>query len=481
MIAPITTNLGYQVVPLGLLYLASYLEREGHKVKFTDALIEGINTVRKLDDRFMQIGLTKKELSNTIKCFKPDLVGISCTFTAFKEASFNVAEIVKEIDRNIPVVFGGAHTSASPLEVVKNKHVDLAIFGEGEQTIAEIADRIEKGKRLDNIKGSAIKGKLNPPRELFKDLDTIPFPARHLAPMKKYFASQKTTYPYCLRYPILTMVTSRGCPGKCIFCSVHTIWGRTWRGRSPSNVVDEIEEGIEKYGIRELNITDDNVSLNRKRLIEICDEIKKRGLDITWQTPNGIAIWNLDREVLKKMRNTGYYRAKFGLETGSKKMQDYIGKRVDFDKARQVIRDCNRLGIFTASSFIIGFPNETREDILKTIEFAKSTHLDFARFLIAQPYAGTALFDEFVERGLIDENAQQSSAYYSTYNTEHLSAKELNELREKAHKEFALSRFKIYLNPYTFFTELLPKILYFESSSGMVLRVLRVVSGKRNK
>ncbi len=448
--------------PLGLAYLAAYLEKHKKPVKIVDAVAEGFKHREPVKKDFVRIGLTEKQLRSRLKKYKPDVVGIACMFTAFKDDSFRVAKIVKDEMPKSVVVFGGAHVSANPEATAFDKNVDIALFGEGEQTLLEIVEALEKGKKPSGIAGTVSgfqRVKRNKPRELFRNLDELPFPARHLLPMPHYFELQKKAYSYSMRFPIVEIITSRGCPGKCIFCAVHTIWGRCWRPRSAKNVVDEIEHCMKKYGIREFNFTDDNVSLSKKRMIEICKEIVNRNLDIRWQTPNGIAIWTLDSEVLQWMKKSGYYRAKFGLETGSKKMQRYIGKNIDLEHAKKVIEECNRLGIWTASSFIIGFPNETKQDINKTVEFAKTTHLDFARFLIAQPYEGTDLYEEFAQRKLLEKGkTKASSAYYTTYSTSRFSASELNALRKQAHKGFLKSRMHLMLNPKFFAAEFLPKI-----------------------
>jgi len=447
-------------VPLGLAYLAATLEKAGHEVKIVDAIVNGIDCVTDIDEEFVQVG-DDSLIEKAMKDFNPNLVGISCMFTAFKNDAFRVAEIVKKINRETLVVMGGAHVSANPTEVANQPYVDAAIYGEGEVTIVEIAN----GKQFQEIKGMAFKsgrskrGKVivTEPRELIKNLDDIPFPARHLLDMEKYFSLPKTSYPFSMRYPIIEIVSSRGCPGKCVFCAVHTIWGRCWRARSAKNVVDEVEFCINKYGVKEINFTDDNISLSKGRLVDICKEIIRRGLDIRWQTPNGIAIWTLDKEVLVWMKKSGYYRAKFGLESGSPRTQKYIGKNIDLEHAKKVIRECNKLGIWTASSFIIGFPDETLGDINDSIKFVKSTHLDFARFLVAQPYAGTDLYDDFFEAGLLQET-KESSVFYSTYDTKHFKAAQLRALRKSAQRKFLLSRIWLYLNPIYFFSEFIPKI-----------------------
>ncbi len=479
----ITGSLEAHQPPLGLAYLAAMLESKGHKVKIIDAVAEGLSNKAMVSQQFLRVGLSDEELARRIKSYAPDVVGISCMFTAFKDDGLRVAAIAKEAMPDALTVLGGAHVSANPEQTAREPNADIAIFGEGELTLLEIVEQVEKGKKPAKIDGTAVKSgkgvKRNKPRQLLPNLDLLPFPARHLLPMDIYFGLQRQNYAFSMRYPIIELISSRGCPGKCVFCAVHAIWGRCWRPRSAGNVVDEIEYCMQKYGAREVNFTDDNISLSKKRMIEICKEIIGRKLDIKWHTPNGIAIWTLDKEVLAWMRKSGYYRAKFGLETGSSRMQKYIGKNIDLAYAKEVIKECNRAGIWTASSFMIGFPDETEEDINQTIEFANSTHLDFARFLIAQPYAGTQLFDQFAEKGLLQgKRTKASSAFHTSYDTAHLTAKQLNEIRISAHKQFMRSRVKLMLNPGYFFTEFLPKVASTEDFTHFVRNAFTLLKGK---
>jgi len=266
-----------------------------------------------------------------------------------------------------------------------------------------------------------------------------------------------------MRKPTTEIITSRGCPFQCIFCSIHTVWGRQWRARSAKNVVDELEHLYKKYGIKEFRFFDDNVSWNKKRIIEMCDEIIKRKLDIKWDTPNGVAISTLDEEVLRKMKSSGYYKIVMGIESGSEKTLKYMRKPVVLKHARKVIKICNKLGIWTWSTFVIGFPDETQKEIRKTIDFAKSSGLNFATFYIAQPYPGTEMYDIYKKEGLLKKGVNlKSSVTHTEYDTHHFKAEELRKIQKNIYSEFIKHRIISYLNPIKLYTEFLNRIKSFE-------------------
>ena len=193
-------------------------------------------------------------------------------------------------------------------------------------------------------------------------VNDLPFPARDLLNMQNYLEHPLNAIG-TMRSPATDIITSRGCPFNCVFCSVHTIWGKTWRGRSAKNVVDEIEQLIKDYGIKQIRFQDDNISLDKKRMHEICDEIINRKLNIKWDTPNGIAIWTLDEELLRKMKKSGYYRLAPSIESGSCETIKFINKPIDYEHVNKILKLADKIGLWTVSPFIIGFPYETMEDI----------------------------------------------------------------------------------------------------------------------
>lgn len=461
---PITTDseaFEGNIPSLGIAYIAAVLEKKGFKVEILDAILEADEEINWQGGK-ARLGLSDGEMAKRIRDYKPGLIGIAAIYTAFIKDVKNTIAIARKNAPKTAICCGGTHASVVPESVLGRGLADLVTVGESELTMLEIAEKVENGKSLKNIRGTvwAEEGKIRKgkKRPMITNLDNLPFPARHLLPLEKYLNNKKV-YPFAKKKPVLEIISSRGCPGKCVFCSVHSVWGRTWRPRTAKNVVDEMEFLSKEYGIKEFSFLDDNVSANPKRLLEICDEIINRKMDIAWETPNGIALWTLNEKILGKMKESGYYRIKFGIESGCPETLKYIGKPINLEKTMKIIEICNRLGIWTSSSFIIGFPEEDMKSIRETIDFAKESGLDFARFLVAQPLPHTKLKEDFRGLGLLEKGMfENSSAFDSKYNTLHLSSEELNRLRKNAEREFQRKKIVDYSSPAGFLKYLWPKL-----------------------
>ncbi len=393
------------IPPLGLAYIAAYMEKLGHTIKILDCVAEGIENVNKVKGGF-RVGLDDTKIAIEIKKFSPDIVGISSMFSAYAQDAYRIAFLVKNISKEILVVFGGAHACALTDDVLKNKTIDLCVIGEGELTFAEIVDKFSKGKPYLNINGVAYKkmGKVifTSPRELINDLDVLPLPARHLLPMDIYLNKHKNPFVYYDRHTF--MISSRGCPMNCVYCSIHAIWKNKWRSRSPESVVDEIEYLVKQYGIKEIHFVDDNLTVNKKRAGSICDLIIKRKLNIKWTGPNGVAIWTLDEKLLDKMKKSGCYRLTFGIESGSQQTQKFIRKNLNLEYARDMIAYCNKIGIWTLSTFIVGFPYQDKDQIEASINYAIKSKTDFATFYVLMPFPSTDVWNILIRENLLKEN-----------------------------------------------------------------------------
>jgi magnesium-protoporphyrin IX monomethyl ester (oxidative) cyclase len=351
---------------------------------------------------------------------------------------------------------GGAHPSTLPKSVLRDQNVDYVVIGEGELTMLNLLKTLSKGASFNEIDGFAYRedGKtvINPKKRFIEDIDSLPLPARHLLPMNEYFNAEAPHGPELMRKPFTSMITSRGCPLNCVFCSIHTIWGRRWRPRSPDNVLLEIEHLIDVYKIREIQFEDDNLTLDKRRMEKICDLILDRGLDIRWFTPNGVAIWALDKNLLEKMKKSGCYKLSFGIESGCPQTLKFIKKPINLTRARQVIRWANDVGIWTHGFFVIGFPYETKEAIYETLKFAVGSDLDFASFFIATPLPGTRLLEIVKKEGLIenDPNWADLNVFNATLNTKFLTIEEINSLQRNLYVSFLRKRILNGLQPRKF-------------------------------
>ena len=352
---PIPAEVPAKSTLLGLGYLASVLRNKGHEVKICD-LVNGFSP-------------------EAIK-WQFEILCISSMFTAYKHAVWSLIDTIKSSSYGIHIIVGGAHASTFPQEMIG--FADTVVVGEGEEVICDIVENRRTGIII---------------AERIRDLDKLPMPAWDLMmdDIKEINKLSKHS-PFLMRRPLAHMITSRGCPNNCTFCAIKAVWGRQWIPRSAMSVVDEIEH-LYNIGFREIHFNDDNCSVNKTRMYEICNEILMRDIKIKIACPTGIHIATLDKPLLRLMKSAGFYRLCFGIETGNQEMQKTIKKNLDLDKARQVIKDANSLGYWTAATFIAGFPNETPEQLNDTFEFAKTSGLDFPIYYNLQIQPGTELWN----------------------------------------------------------------------------------------
>lgn len=393
--------------PLGLAYIAAVLERAGHEVAILDCVMAGFQRLRLQPDGRFRHGLDGEDLCSEVRRFDPQLVGISNLFSAQSPAAHHVCRLVKQIRPGILTVMGGAHPSAVPEDVLADANVDYVICGEGELAMARLAKALEAGRRLPaDLSGLAFRDgrtvRVIPPGPPLTDLDALPLPARHLLPMRQYFRSRAPHGTVVRRHPCTNMITSRGCPARCSFCSIHTVWGRRFRWHSSRRVVQEIDLLINDYGVREIQFEDDNLTLNKPRMREICQAIIDRRLDLLWTTPNGVATWALDERLLELMRRAGCYHIAIAVESGSQDTLDrLIHKPLDLRKVPPIVRAARKLGMGVSAFFVVGFPGETRAEIEKTFDYAMNLDADHVHFYTATPYPGTELFRQCVEMGFL--------------------------------------------------------------------------------
>lgn len=407
--------------PLGLLYIAAYLrQNSSHEIEILDTLVEGI-------------GYDK--LPDIIRQKSPDVVGITAmTFTLVDV--MQTAKIVKSISDQIKIVLGGPHASIYPRETASLKEIDFVIAGEGEKLFLELINNINNYKYLASLKGLYFKYKGlvsgDGQTDFIKDLDSLPFPARDLVPYKKY------TSILSLRNPVTTMFTSRGCPFNCNFC-YRPHMGREFRARSAINVVDEIETS-KSMGIEEFFIYDDTFTIDRKRVLAICDEIIARHLNIVWDIR--ARVDTIDEEMIKKLKKANCVRIHYGVEAGTEKILQVLNKGITLKDAEDAFKLTRKYGIATLAYFMIGSPTETKDDILETISFAKKLNPDYVNVTITTPFPATNLYKMALTEGLYEKDywrefaINPSGRVVSRYWGKELSKEELFALLDKFYKDF---------------------------------------------
>lgn len=480
--------------PINLLYLGTYVRERG-----VDCKIVELGTFEPADmHEFkgkVRSGLTDERICEILKKENPKLVGIGCMFTRHYLDVLSIAKLVKETLPETKVVLGGNHASSFPESVMRNRDVDFVAVGEGEQTFLELCKAVVSGsKDYSAIKsigyrkddGSVI---INERRELLKNLDDLNVDYS-LIDMKKY-AGISYFSPYLMRYPAISIVTSRGCPNNCIYCVIKCVYGRIWRGKSAKKVTDELELLKKQYGINEFAVMDDSASVNKQRWNEICDEIIRRQLDIRWMTPNGIAHWTLDKPTLDKMKKAGCYRLTFGIESGNPEIRKYLGKPFPLEQAKEMIDHANKIGMWTICTNILGFPYETREQMEDTIRFAKKSGTDFAAFFLLGPHISSEVYKDFRKEGLLDFDHLFSGdkidedefekmvkiVYGGGTRTKYFSEDEMKKIHRHAYNGFVVYRALTYIfMPW----RILRKIRSFEDFSYMMRLIkmgIRIILG----
>ena len=353
---------------VGMAYLAG-VAREKHDVKIIDMRV-------------------KKDLDKVIKemdYYHPDLICVhSCTYQHKK--SYDLVATLKKKFPKSTLIIGGPHASTWLEKILKETKADLAVFGEGEKTFLELLD----GKTYDKIDGviwrDGKKVVINSPRKFIEDLDTIPFPAYDLYDLSKYLDKK------------IPIVSSRGCPSACTYCSIKMIFGKPFRPRSAKNVIDEIKFWYKK-GYKFFQFTDDCFTFDVDRAKKICQMLIKSKIKIEWELRNGIRIDRVDYELLVLMKKSGCKVIAYGIESGVQEVLKQMKKGILVKKVREVIINTKKVGIKTVGFFMIGTPGDTFENFKKTFEFAKSLPLDEVRFYSTIPYPQTELFDWVLKNG----------------------------------------------------------------------------------
>ena len=374
--------LGVVAPSLGIGYMAAVLEENNYNVDILDATA---------------LDLTYDEIGEEIAKRKPDIVSISA-LTPTIGVALDTADKIKQVNPEITVVLGGYHPTFEYESVLEEESVDVIVRGEGEFTLLELVKTIERNGDLRNVDGLAFKDETNnslivtPDREIIKDLDILPFPAFHLFPMDKYKILHINTN-------IATMITTRGCPMQCSFCSSAALHGDHLRRRSYKNVCDEIELRLLEENIDTIAFMDDTFTLNKKFVKDLCAEIKRRNLKFWWGCTSRVD--SLDEELLEIMKDAGCITLFIGVESANQQLLDKMNKNITISKTEKAFKLARKVGIRTIASCVIGMPDDTKQSIERTIKFVKKLKPNYALYSLATPYPGTRFYDETFKKNLI--------------------------------------------------------------------------------
>jgi len=371
--------------PLGLAYLASTIKEKGYQVIIKDYLLEKFN-----QDDFLDF--IKKE--------KISLIGLTAVTPNISNALL-VAELIKKEMPETIIVLGGPHATLQARETLEqSKYIDFIVRGEGEFTFTDLIEYIISQKNLSEIKGLTFRknGQIieTPAAEFIQDLNNLPYPARELLAIKDY-----SEYLPCREKPATTIFTSRGCPFHCIFCS-KPIGGNKPRYRSPENILAEIKLLKRDYNVKEIIFYDDTFTLNRQRIIDLCQLIIKENLKINWKCETRVNL--VDKELLETMKKAGCYLISYGFESGNQRILNILKKGTTLEQIKKAVYLTREAGIEILGYFMLGIPGETKKEIEQTIDLAKNLNLDYVQFSIATAYPGTELYQIVQRQGKLSKN-----------------------------------------------------------------------------
>jgi len=428
--------------PIGIAYIAAVLENNNYEVKLLDCIVEDVNCAVGIDigNDIFRFGITDDQIEKFIIDFAPDVIGVSCIVSLKYEDAKNICRIAKKVNPEIITIMGGAHPTLNAESVIADANLDYIVLGEGDYSCLDLIRYIEGKISIEELDGIVMKSsgavRIVPKTKFIENLDLIPFPARHLLPIDKYW---QINLPHgeATRSPWSTMITSRGCPASCIYCSAQLLWGKKYRGRSAENVLNEIRSLIKDYGIKELLIEDDNFTFDKKRTEKILDGIINEKMDITWTTPSGIAIFTLDANILEKIKKSGCTSMTLAVESGSQRvLKDVIKKPLSLSKAEEIAIAARKAGIKTKAFFMLGIPGETKEEMNMTLDMARKLKVDWACFNVTTPLPGTELYEICKDKHYIDGDMLPGNIEYTTgrINTKEFDADYVNNMFVEANK-----------------------------------------------
>lgn len=409
--------------PIYLAYASALLKKSGYDVF-------AIDTVEK------ELGIFK--FASLVKEKKPNIIFLEISTPSIMY-DLETAQMLKAVMPDCLIAVCGPHATHFHEQLAKDYNfIDICIRGEFESTMADICSAIKSGKELGEVQGITWKNKnkvvINKAREFNKNLDDMPYPDRESFKIENYqqaFYSGKKT---------ALLISSRGCPFQCTFCLwPSTVGGKIYRARAPKDVVDEIEYLIKHYNVDELFFDDDTFALEKKRVIEICNEIKNRHLKIKWLCMGRVNT--VDEEMLRHMKEAGCYQIFYGFESGSDKILKSVKKGITREEMVRAVKITQKIGLVAAGSFVFGTPEESMETVRETLDFAKKLKADWVQFTLAAPFPGTAFFDEAKAKDLLEINSWSDldGAHGPIVKTKYLSRKQLEGIIRKAYASYYLS------------------------------------------
>lgn len=430
---------GLGTFPLGLAYIAAVLEQNDFEVKIIDCFIEDVSSRSNIGNGLIRIGMSDDEIAKAVAQYSPDLVGISIQFSCQLSSALHINSLIKKVSKNTITVAGGNHVSAAP-ESIGNNTFDWIIIGEGEFRLLQLIRMINNNayKAIPGIVPAPEVGKergLGAENDFIVDLDSVPYPLYKSLSLEKYWKSHGS-----IRW--INMIATRGCPYNCVFCSIKNVMGQKIRYRSVDDVLREMIFLKHELDVQQVFFEDDNLTFDMKWAKKLFSGIIQENLGIEIYLRNGIRADRVDLELLSLMQKAGVRRVWFAPETGSQDTLDnIIKKKMKLEDCEKAIGMARRAGLAVTCFLVIGFPEETIEDINQTIQYGyklRKLGCDSIWISCAVPYPGTELFHNCINRGIISEERidyQSLSTMDSIIYNEHFSSNEIKGIRDQSMKD----------------------------------------------
>ncbi len=405
-------------IPLGLLYLAAVLEEQGYDVDIIDC---------------QSLHLSPEGVKAELEKRKCEIVGVTSTTLTYKSA-LKIIEIAKRVNPKAFTILGGPHATFWDVKALSEcMQLDCVVRGEGEKTMLDLVKSLKGDKKISEILGITYRKDKeiirNPDRPFIENLDELPFPAYHLMPIEKLMKSGELIFP---------IITSRGCPFWCDFCTAVRMFGRKYRTRSVKKVVDDIEKLVKDYAAEEIAFCDDIFTLDQERTEALCEELMRRKIGVRWTC--GTRVDMVSKELLKKMKESGCIGVWFGVEAGSQQMLNIMHKGITVERTIKVFEWAHELGLRTLAQVILGYPGETVETMWQTIKLVEKISPDeVGWYNVATPFPGTPLYEMAKKNGWIKiTDFNKYDTVTPIMETPWLSMKDVKKIRELAFARFYL-------------------------------------------
>lgn len=408
------------VPPLGLAYLAAQLRKFDYEVDILDTLIEGYEHEESIGNVILY-GLSEEDIRERIRAFNPDMVGVSCLFSNRGREALRLCEIAKEEIPDAHVILGGQHPSGYPSLVLK-PFIDYLMYGEADNSLIELLEAINTKSDLKNVSQLVLEenGQIwRSSKMRMPNIHTLPLPAWDALNLSKYWEVGLADYEVRdeNEKKFMVMISSRGCPHDCFFCTAPMMTERRYRQRTIPDIINEISAYVDNFGTREIHFWDDNFFINKKRVKELLRELIKTFPSLSFQVPSGSEINAIDEEVIDLMAQAGFKKLFMAVESPNEEIQDgYVDKKVDLSRIRQLVVKLRQVGIISEGSFMVGFPHETKKQVDTTFQKAQEFGFDRISISIVNPLPGTPLYEMCEKENLLYPDFDPQNIRWSAEN-----------------------------------------------------------------